>query len=189
MGTFILVVLGIMLIVAAGALLYVLLLIAGFNFVLFTENLIAVDRSIEPIYAWIVLGVVMGVFAGLWRAGSKYRAGFLKPIAVICPLVLLAAVGYITKPISVGAGSPYGREERAAREREGRERIRYVTTSSGANIRSGPSTNYQRVATLPRGTPVWIIGEHEQWYQVRYSSSRGARQGYIYKSLVGTKKP
>lgn len=189
MGYLLLVIIGIVLIVLAGALLYIVLLIAGFNFVLFTENLIAVDKSIEPIYAWMILGAVIGAFAGLWRAGSKYRAGFLKPIAVICPLILLTAVGYITRPTSHNAGPSYGHDRRAAREREAREQIRYVTTNRGANIRSGPSTNYQRVATLPRGTPVWIIAEHEKWYQVRYNSSRGARQGYIYKSLVGTEKP
>lgn len=45
-----------------------------------------------------------------------------------------------------------------------------VVTGSGVNLRSGPDTSYNRVATASQGEKCYIIGVNNGWYKVLYSN-------------------
>ena len=45
-----------------------------------------------------------------------------------------------------------------------------VVTGSGVNLRSGPSTSYNRVATASQGEKCYIIGVNNSWYKVLYNN-------------------
>jgi hypothetical protein len=56
-----------------------------------------------------------------------------------------------------------------------------VITGEGVNIRGGPSTEEDKVATVSnRFTAVQVLDESGGWYQVRY----GANEGYIRNDLL-----
>ena len=42
-------------------------------------------------------------------------------------------------------------------------------TTGTANVRTGPSTAYARITTLPGGAQVWIDGQQSGWYHVVYN--------------------
>lgn len=56
-----------------------------------------------------------------------------------------------------------------------------INSQSGANIRSGPGTNYERIGGLPYGTEVTILKSSGGWYQVRTPS--GAT-GWVFGELL-----
>lgn len=45
-----------------------------------------------------------------------------------------------------------------------------VVTGSGVNLRSGPDTSYNRVATASQGERCYIIGVNNGWYKVLYNN-------------------
>lgn len=45
-----------------------------------------------------------------------------------------------------------------------------VVTGSGVNLRSGPDTSYNRVATASQGEKCYIIGVNNGWYKVLYNN-------------------
>ena len=45
-----------------------------------------------------------------------------------------------------------------------------VVTGSGVNLRSGPDTSYNRVATASQGEKCYIIGVNSGWYKVLYNN-------------------
>lgn len=49
----------------------------------------------------------------------------------------------------------------------------YMTTTANLNMRSGPSTSYSIVKTIPRGTSVEITGTSGTWKKVVYGSYTG----------------
>jgi len=56
------------------------------------------------------------------------------------------------------------------------------TVVAGVRIRSGPSTNYRIVKTLPANTEVTVTGRSGDWSKVR----QGTTEGYIKSDLLGT---
>jgi uncharacterized protein YraI len=56
-------------------------------------------------------------------------------------------------------------------------------TTGSANVRTGPSTAYARIATLPGGAQVWIDGQQGGWYHVVYNG----RAGFVSSSLIDTR--
>ncbi|WP_160634822.1 SH3 domain-containing protein [Pseudoflavonifractor sp. 60] len=52
---------------------------------------------------------------------------------------------------------------------------------TGLNIRSGPGTSYEKVASASNGAEVTILGEENGWYHIRYS---GTSTGYVSKEFV-----
>lgn len=56
-----------------------------------------------------------------------------------------------------------------------------VNASNGVNIRSGPGTGSDVVASASNGATVTILGEENGWYHIRYS---GNRTGYVRKDFV-----
>ncbi|WP_010293517.1 SH3 domain-containing protein [Clostridium senegalense] len=57
-----------------------------------------------------------------------------------------------------------------------------VTADIGANIRSGPGTNYSILTAVPRGTILWRMnyGPTNGWYKVR--TDNGRYVGWIHQS-------
>lgn len=51
-----------------------------------------------------------------------------------------------------------------------------VTTASGLNFRTGPSTSYQVMSVLPRNTEVSILERSNTWYKV---STANGKTGYV----------
>src|ERR687887_1872241 len=52
----------------------------------------------------------------------------------------------------------------------------YVTTTN-VNVRKGPGTNYDVVATVPKGVKVNVVGREGAWLKVE--SKHGNKPGYI----------
>ncbi len=59
-----------------------------------------------------------------------------------------------------------------------------VTASSGLNLRSGPSTNYGIILTMPHGAVVPVTATQNGWYKVSYNSHTGWCSG-LYLTPVG----
>ena len=64
---------------------------------------------------------------------------------------------------------------------EYKEKKCVVVSKKNARIRSGPSTDYERITSVPNGTILTIVGEEDGWYHVRTNDEI---EGYISKDLV-----
>ena len=53
-------------------------------------------------------------------------------------------------------------------------------TTANLNLRTGPSTNYGSVITIPKNTNIEYLGESGSWYNVKY----GSKQGYVSNQYV-----
>lgn len=56
-----------------------------------------------------------------------------------------------------------------------------VNAEKGLNIRSGPGSEYDKVASASNGAQVTILGEENGWYRVDYG---GGNTGYVSKDYV-----
>ena len=56
-----------------------------------------------------------------------------------------------------------------------------IKAEKGLNIRSGPGTSYDKVASATNGARVTILGEENGWYKIVYS---GSKTGYVSKDYV-----
>lgn len=52
----------------------------------------------------------------------------------------------------------------------------YLTTTD-VNVRQGPGTNYEVVATIPKGVKVDVVGKEDHWLKIE--SLHGNKPGYI----------
>jgi peptidoglycan/xylan/chitin deacetylase (PgdA/CDA1 family) len=60
-----------------------------------------------------------------------------------------------------------------------------VNAADGLNLRTGASTRYRTIATLPYGTALTIVGTSSDWFKVK----SGGKTGYVnswYVTLTGT---
>jgi uncharacterized protein YgiM (DUF1202 family) len=62
----------------------------------------------------------------------------------------------------------------------------YLTTAD-VNVRKGPSTNYQVVATIPKGIKVNVVAREGQW--LRIESKHGNQPGYISERYARPLEP
>lgn len=53
--------------------------------------------------------------------------------------------------------------------------------SDGLNIRSGPGSSYEKVASASNGAEVTILAEENGWYKVEYG---GGKNGYVSKDYI-----
>lgn len=59
----------------------------------------------------------------------------------------------------------------------------YAATSSGLNVRSGPSTGHGKIGTLKYGQTITVTGKTaDNWYQIQYSGG----VGYVLADYVST---
>ncbi len=56
-----------------------------------------------------------------------------------------------------------------------------VNAGGGLNIRSGPGTSYDKVASAQNGAEVTILGEENGWYKIKYNNTD---TGYVSKDYV-----
>lgn len=56
-----------------------------------------------------------------------------------------------------------------------------IGADTGLNIRSGPGTTYEKVASASNGAEVTVLGEENGWYHIRYS---GTSTGYVSTEFV-----
>lgn len=62
----------------------------------------------------------------------------------------------------------------------------YASSRSGLNVRSGPSTDYDKIGTLQYGQEITVTGKiGEDWYQIRYSDG----YGYVSVQYVSDTSP
>lgn len=64
-----------------------------------------------------------------------------------------------------------------------------ILTGTNVNVRSGPGTEYGKVAVVTKGQKVTIVGEATStsgslWYQVQFTMSGKSYAGYIYATYV-----
>lgn len=59
-----------------------------------------------------------------------------------------------------------------------------VNAGGGLNIRSGPGTSYDKVASAQNGAEVTILGEENGWYKIKYNNTD---TGYVSKDYVSVK--
>lgn len=58
-------------------------------------------------------------------------------------------------------------------------------TSSSANVRSGPGTRNQRIASLERSHPLTVIRTRDDWHQIFFNEGGSSRVGWVAASLTG----
>ena len=65
------------------------------------------------------------------------------------------------------------------------EDVKYnkIVNASGLNFRTGPGTNYSKIATLSYGTEVGVISESNGWSKVSYNG----KVGYVSSSYLANK--
>jgi len=63
----------------------------------------------------------------------------------------------------------------------GGQQGKIVNAEMGVNIRSGPGTDYDKVASASNGAKVTVLGEENGWYKVEY---RNNKTGYIRKDYI-----
>ena len=106
-------------------------------------------------------------------------------VLVLLVLLVLAQIG------PFAGGLPIRAEEVTPMDRTGR------IVLAPANIRSGPSTTYSKVATLPSNHPVRVLGvitgEHitnsygdygDQWYSISFEWEGATLNGYVVAAFV-----
>lgn len=89
-------------------------------------------------------------------------------------VTITAACGDVTAQASVYCKTSAGA---AVTNRQGK----IVNAEKGVNIRSGPGTDYDIVASASNGARVTVQGEENGWYKVVYS---GSKTGYIRKDFI-----
>ena len=62
---------------------------------------------------------------------------------------------------------------------------KYVTPSEGLNVRKGPSTSYEKIAKLSKGTEVTVISTSNGWSKIK----SGNTTGYVSSEYLSSKKP
>ena len=196
MGWVIVAIAVIIVLILVGYLLNSLFVMLGFNLFYFFDNLLAMDTSLHVMIPWAIAGAIIGICYGLWRAGNKYRAGYLKPLALIIPALLIIMAFNNTKPMdyhsehSVRTYYILEQEQKAKRraataeKKKRKENMRHVTAISGANIRAGASKRSQKIDVLPQGAKVHLISRDGKWAKVSYVSRNGRKVGYINESLL-----
>ena len=60
--------------------------------------------------------------------------------------------------------------------------VRYVNSSSGLNVRKGPSTSYAKITTLTNGTKVTVISTSNGWSKI----TSGSITGYVSNQYLST---
>lgn len=60
-------------------------------------------------------------------------------------------------------------------------KVRSVTAKSGLNVRTGAGSKYPVINTLPKGTPVMILGTSGSWYKI---STLGGQIGWVSKKYT-----
>jgi len=63
----------------------------------------------------------------------------------------------------------------------GGQQGKVVNAEKGVNIRSGPGTDYDKVASASNGAKVTVLGEENGWYKVQYKNNK---TGYIRKDYI-----
>ena len=59
-----------------------------------------------------------------------------------------------------------------------------ATESSPLNVRSGPGTAYERIASLPKGSAVTLNAFADGWYAVSYADGEETRTGYVCADYI-----
>ena len=62
---------------------------------------------------------------------------------------------------------------------------KYISASSGLNVRKGPSTSYSVISTLAKGTKVTVKSTSNGWSKI----TSGSITGYVNSSYLTSKKP
>ena len=63
--------------------------------------------------------------------------------------------------------------------------VKYVTPSEGLNVRKGPSTSYEKITKLSKGTEVTVISTSNGWSKIK----SGNTTGYVSSEYLSSKKP
>ena len=63
--------------------------------------------------------------------------------------------------------------------------VKYVNTTSGLNMRTGPATSYAKITTLAYGQSVNVLSTSNGWSKINYSGSTG----YVSSQYLQSTKP
>ena len=83
-----------------------------------------------------------------------------------------------TQPATEPVTEPKPPEEIETLQVYGESLVRYTTT--GANVRSGPGTEFEAITSLDQGTQVTVTGETNEWYRILLDG----QNGFIAKRLL-----
>jgi uncharacterized protein YgiM (DUF1202 family) len=161
-----------------------ILAFAGYNTLYYLDSLIKVNM--HPVAAWSILGLLIGVFAGVIVAIKKMN---LSKLIVLYPLGLLTGVILLMSHINSPhvATSSYDQVNFHAVFETGKTaQTGIVVAEMGANVRSGPGTNHSVVTVVSRGLRVSILdNETEQhWCKIQFIQNDQTVEGWISKRLI-----
>jgi hypothetical protein len=167
--------------------LYMALVWVGINVTALLDNTLQLWPGAGPVVAWTMFGAVAGGCAGIWRGADRHRIGYLLPVALIGPLLLLGGAAILTRPLEFDSPHPFlarRHEEQVERHRWEREHA-YCVKVGRAYVRNGPSTRTPVIASLPRGAIVFVESRSGAWAVIQYRRGDGVlSRGYVRQDLI-----
>jgi uncharacterized protein YraI len=65
------------------------------------------------------------------------------------------------------------------------QKMMYVNSSNGINLREGPGTSYKTITNIPNGSKLDVVGTDDEWLRVSYEG----KTGYVSKQYLTEDKP
>lgn len=153
----------------------------GYNSLFWFENLIGI-YPFNPMFLWFFWGILIGGTIGVVIAVKKYKLSLkllLYPIGLLFFLTII--MNMINKPLNYhGNFIPEFLNNYITVEKN------YYTLTTESNVRSGPSTDYQKISVIKKGFAVEVIkkgffdSRGVEWYKIKYSTI----EGYINSKLL-----
>lgn len=63
------------------------------NTLLFIEKCIFISNAIPPWVTWGIFGLIIGVIIASYKEAPRYRKGYLRPLILIIPLLIIIGLG------------------------------------------------------------------------------------------------
>lgn len=106
------------------------------------------------------------------------------PILILILILLLAFILILPKiskqEYAVDEEDISQKEEEEEKEKP--QKIQEKYTLDNLNMRTGPSTNHERILTIPTATKVMVIGQENGWDEIKYKNEVGFVSGkYLTK--------
>lgn len=153
----------------------------GYNSFFYLDSLVYVE-IFNPVVSWGILGGFFGVIWGSFVAIKRFR---LKPtilfIPILCFVGMIALLARINQPLVYGIygeGMYQPAEEEIPKE--------YYVLKTDMNIRTGPSTSYDIITVVEKGSRVELVSvdstshSSSTWFKIKHLET----EGYVNSSFL-----
>jgi hypothetical protein len=174
LGTILLVALGLYLLFIIVVFLGKAFVFTGYNFFFFTDNLLEI-KSVNPIVNWGILGLMLGIVAGVIVAIKKYRLSKLLVLYPVLAIFIFVSVMWLINKPTAYTGNlnlpPVPARDIAPVVTQ---KI-YYKVNATIIARSGPSIDDKKIFSLKKRTEVEMVGrrffdaDNAEWFKIKYN--------------------